>query len=68
MAITWTDISTITVFLSLAAIVLGNGFAYLRRRDAQEGRQNRQDACTHHEWVRKEPVGLTCRLCGKIPG
>lgn len=68
MAITWTDISTITVFLSLAAVLLGNGFAYLRRRDALEVRQNRQDACTHHEWVRKEPVGLTCRLCGKIPG
>ncbi|MGH7362309.1 MAG: hypothetical protein ACREJ7_04275 [Candidatus Methylomirabilales bacterium] len=68
MAITWTDISTLTVFLSLAAIILGNGFAYLRRRDAQEGRQNRQDACTHHEWVPSDPPGLTCRLCGKIPG
>ena len=68
MAITWIDISTLTLFFSLVAILLGNGFAYLRRRDAQEGRQNRQDACAHHEWVRGEPGGLVCRLCGKIPG
>lgn len=68
MAITWTDISTITVFLSLAAVVLGNGFAYLLRRDAEELRRNRQDACTRHQWVRGEPGGLTCQLCGKIPG
>jgi len=68
MAITWIDISTLTLFFSLAAIVLGNTLSYLRRRDAQEGRRNRQDACTSHEWVRRESVGLTCRLCGKIPG
>jgi len=68
MAITWTDISTITVLLSLAAVLLGNGFAYLWRCDAEEARRNRQDACTHHEWVRSEPGGLICRLCGKIPG
>jgi len=68
MAITWIDISTLTLFFSLAAIVLGNTFSYLRRRDAQEGRQNRQDACTHHRWVQREPAGLICRLCGKVPG
>lgn len=68
MAITWVDISTITIFLSLAAVLLGNGFAYLRRCDAQEARRNRQDACTHHDWMRSEQGGLTCRLCGKIPG
>ncbi|MGH7409294.1 MAG: hypothetical protein ACREKF_14955 [Candidatus Methylomirabilales bacterium] len=68
MAITWGDISTLTLFFSLAAIVMGNVFSYLRRRDAQEGRQNRQDACTHHQWVQGEPAGLVCRLCGKIPG
>ncbi len=68
MAITWIDISTLTVFFSLAAILAGNAFSYLRRRDAQEARQNRQDACTQHEWVRTDSAGLTCRLCGKIPG
>ncbi|HEV8663848.1 MAG TPA: hypothetical protein VGT06_12040 [Candidatus Methylomirabilis sp.] len=68
MAITWTDISTITVFLSLAAVLLGNGFAYLLHRDAEEVRRNRQDACTRHQWVQGQSGGLTCQLCGKVPG
>ncbi|MBI3006727.1 MAG: hypothetical protein HYY53_00235 [candidate division NC10 bacterium] len=68
MAITWADISTLTLFFSLAGILLGNTLSYLRRRDAEEVRRNRQDACTRHEWTRGEPVGMICRLCGKTPG
>lgn len=68
MATTWADISTITLFFSLAALLLGKGFAYLLRRDAEEVRRNRQDACSPHRWVRDEQTGLVCRLCGKIPG
>ncbi|MBI2081596.1 MAG: hypothetical protein HY575_03325 [candidate division NC10 bacterium] len=68
MAITWADISTITLFFSLAALLLGKGFAYLLRRDAEEGRRNRQDACSPHRWVRDGHTGLICGLCGKIPG
>jgi hypothetical protein len=41
---------------------------YLNRRDAQEVLRNRQARCKPHEWVRREPTGLICRLCGKIPG
>jgi hypothetical protein len=68
MATTWADISTITLFFSLAALLLGKGFAYLLRRDAEEVRRNRQDACTPHRWVRDGHTGLVCHLCGKIPG
>jgi hypothetical protein len=62
------DVSVLTLLFSLAAVILTEGLSYLSRRDAQEGRKNRQDACVRHEWVKRESEGLVCRLCGKIPG
>lgn len=67
MAITWTDVSLLTLLFSLAAVLMAQGISYLVRRDAQEVRRNRQATCTRHEWVKQES-GLVCRLCGKIPG
>jgi hypothetical protein len=69
MAFTWIlDVSAITLLVSLAAVLMAQTISYLNRQDAQEVRRNRQAACTSHEWVRREPDGLICRLCGKIPG
>jgi hypothetical protein len=69
MALSWIlDVSAITLLFSLAAVLTAQAFSYLSRRDAQEVRRNRQAACARHEWVRREPDGLVCRLCGKIPG
>jgi hypothetical protein len=69
MAFTWIlDVSAVTLLFSLAAVLMAQTFSYLSRRDAQEVRRNRQAACTCHEWVRREPDGLVCRLCGKTPG
>jgi hypothetical protein len=47
---------------------VAQSLVYLNQRDAQEVRQNRQATCMRHEWMRCEPGGLICRLCGKIPG
>ena len=68
MGLTWIDVSLITLLISLAAILMAQSLMYLNRRDAQEVLQNRQAVCKPHEWVRHEPTGLICRLCGKIPG
>ena len=68
MGLTWIDISLITLLVSLAAILTAQSLMHLNRRDAQEVRQNRQDTCRRHEWMSREPTGLVCRLCGKIPG
>ena len=68
MGITWLDVSLLTLLFSLGAVLITQSIFYLSRRDAQEARRNRQAACQRHEWVRKESIGLVCRLCGKIPG
>jgi hypothetical protein len=68
MGLTWVDVSLLTLLLSLAAILMAHSLLYLNRRDAQEVLQNRQAMCRRHEWVKREPTGLVCRLCGKIPG
>ncbi|MFI5338519.1 MAG: hypothetical protein ACHQ7N_01610 [Candidatus Methylomirabilales bacterium] len=68
MGFTWIDVSLITLLISLAAVLTAHSLVYLNRRDAQEVLQNRQAVCNPHEWVRREPTGLICRLCGKIPG
>ena len=68
MGLTWIDISLFTLLISLAAVLTAHSLMYLNRRDAQEVLRNRQAMCKHHEWVKQEPTGLICRLCGKIPG
>lgn len=69
MSLTWIDISLLTMIISLGAVLVMQSLIYLTQRDAQEVRQNRQAACRRHEWVRLDPAtGLTCRLCGKLPG
>ena len=68
MGFTWIDVSLITLLISLAAVLTAHSLMYLNRRDAQEVLQNRQAVCNPHQWVRREPAGLICRLCGKIPG
>ncbi len=68
MGITWMDVSLLTLLFGLGAVLITQSIFYLSRRDAQEARRNRQAACLRHEWVRKESIGLICRLCGKIPG
>lgn len=68
MALSWIDISLLTLLVTLAAVLMAHSLIYLNRRDAQEVRQNRQATCRRHEWVEREPAGLICRLCGKIPG
>lgn len=67
MALSWIDISLLTLLVSLAAVLMAHSVIYLNRRDAQEVRQNLQATCRHHEWVRQS-AGLICHLCGKIPG
>lgn len=68
MGLTWTDVGLITLLISLAAVLTAQSLIYLNRRDAQEVLRNRQAVCKSHQWVRHEPNGLICRLCGKIPG
>ena len=68
MVFTWIDVSLITLLISLAAVLTAHSLVYLNRRDAQEVLRNRQAVCNPHQWVRREPTGLFCRLCGKIPG
>ncbi|MGD0266463.1 MAG: hypothetical protein ABSD47_16145 [Candidatus Methylomirabilota bacterium] len=68
MGLSWTDVGLITLLISLAAVLTAQSVVYLNRRDAQEVLRNRQAGCKPHEWVRREPTGLICRLCGKIPG
>ena len=68
MGLSWTDVGLITLLISLAAVLTAQSLVYLNRRDAQEVLRNRQATCKPHEWVRREPAGLICRLCGKIPG
>ena len=68
MALSWIDISLLTLLISLAAVLTAHSLIYLNHRDAQEVRQNRQATCLRHEWVKCEPAELICRLCGKIPG
>lgn len=68
MGLSWTDVGLITLLISLAAVLTAQSLVYLNRRDAQEVLRNRQARCKPHEWVRREPTGLICRLCGKIPG
>ncbi|MGE5850212.1 MAG: hypothetical protein ACM362_08810 [Candidatus Methylomirabilota bacterium] len=69
MALTWIDISLLTLLISLGGVLVTQSLIYLTQRDAQEVRQNRQAACRRHEWSRLDPTtGLVCRLCGKIPG
>ena len=68
MSITWIDISLVTLLISLAAVLTAQSLIYLNQRDAQEVLQNRQAMCRPHEWISREPGGLICRLCGKIPG
>ena len=68
MGISWIDFSLIMLLVSLAAVLTAQSLIYLSRRDAQEVLRNRQSMCKPHEWVRREPTGLVCRLCGKIPG
>ncbi len=68
MGLTWIDVSLITLLISLAGVLAAQSLVYLNRRDAQEVIRNRQAMCKHHEWIRREPTGLICRLCGKIPG
>lgn len=68
MAMMWTDASLLLLLLGLAALLIGQSFAYLTRRDAQETRRNLQETCHPHVWVKRESMGLICRLCEKIPG
>lgn len=68
MGLTWADVSLITLLISLAAVLTAHSLTYLNRRDAQEVLRNRQATCKPHEWVSREPTGLICRRCGKIPG
>ena len=69
MALTWIDISLLTLLISLAAVLVTKSLIYLNQRDAQEVLRNRQALCKRHEWMRLDPAtGLVCRLCGKIPG
>lgn len=69
MALTWIDISLLTLLISLGAVLVTQSLIYLTHRDAQEVRRNRQAACGRHEWMRVDPAtGLICRLCGKLPG
>ncbi len=68
MALTWIDVSLLTLLFSLAAILMAQSLLYLNRRDAQEVIRNRQATCRRHEWMRHEAGGLICRLCGKTPG
>jgi len=68
MGLSWIDFSLVMLLVSLAAVLTAQSLIYLSRRDAQEVLRNRQAMCKPHEWVRHEPVGLVCRLCGKIPG
>lgn len=68
MGLTWIDVSLITLLIGLAAVLTAQSVVHLNRRDAQEVLRNRQASCKPHEWVRREPTGLICRLCGKIPG
>jgi hypothetical protein len=69
MALTWIDISLLTLLICLGAVLVTQSLMYLTQRDAQEVRRNRQAACRRHEWNRLDPTtGLVCRLCGKIPG
>lgn len=68
MGLTWLDVSLITLLITLAAVLAAQSLIYLNRRDAQEVLRNRQATCKRHEWVKREPAGLICRLCGKIPG
>ena len=68
MALTWIDISLLTLLISLGAVLVTQSLIYLTQRDAQEVRRNRQAACGRHEWMRPESAELVCRLCGKVPG
>ena len=68
MALTWIDVSLLTLLISLAAVLMAQSLIYLNRRDAQDLIRNRQATCRRHEWVKHETGGLICRLCGKIPG
>ena len=68
MGISWIDFSLIMLLVSLAAVLTVQSLIYLSRRDAQEVLRNRQAMCKPHEWVRREPAGLVCRICGKTPG
>lgn len=68
MGLTWLDVSLISLLITLAAVLTAQSLIYLNRRDAQEVLRNRQATCKRHEWVKREPAGLVCRLCGKIPG
>jgi hypothetical protein len=68
MGLTWIDVTLLTLLLTLAAVLMAQSLLYLNRRDAQEVLRNRQAMCRRHEWVRHEPSGLVCRLCGKVPG
>lgn len=68
MGLSWIDVSLITLLISLAAVLTVQSLVYLNRRDAQEVLRNRQAMCKPHEWIRRDPNGLICRLCGKIPG
>lgn len=69
MPLTWIDISLLTMLVSLGAVLVTQSLIYLNQRDAQEVLRNRQALCRRHEWVRLDPAaGLTCRLCGKLPG
>lgn len=68
MALTWMDVSLLTILFSLAGFLIGRGFSYLIRRDVQEARRNRQATCRRHDWMRRESGGWVCRRCGKVPG
>ena len=65
---TWIDVGLITLLICLATVLMAQSLVYLNRRDAQEVLRNRQAMCNPHEWIRRQPTGLICRLCGKIPG
>ena len=54
MALTWIDVSLLTLLFSLAAILMARSLLYLNQRDAQEVTRNRQATCTRHEWVKHE--------------
>lgn len=68
MGLSWIDVSLIALLTSLAAVLTAQSLVCLNRRDAQQVLRNRQAMCKPHEWVKREPNGLICRLCGKIPG
>lgn len=54
-------------FAALSVLVMWMGFSHLKQTDTEEGRRNREEGCTPHQWGRVAE-GLRCRACGKTPG